>query len=80
MDKSKLNHTISVDAETGKYWDGQRSLTSQAQINSVIKKASTGRSTVNVSGIPLSELLKLVVMKIILMLVVYFEVDSIGLV
>ena len=80
MDMSKLNHTISVDSETGDYWDGQRALMTQAQINSVIKKTSTGRLAGNVNAVPVRELIKWVVVKIILMWVVYFEVESLGLI
>jgi len=79
MDMSKLNHTISVDSETGEYWDGQRALTKHAQFNSVIKKASTGRLAGNVGAVPVRDLFQMLVLKIIFMIAVYFEVESLGL-
>jgi hypothetical protein len=79
MDKRKLNHMISVDSETGDYWDGQRALKTQAQINSVIKPVSAGWLRGNFRIARFRALIQLLVVKIVLMIVVYFEVDSLGL-
>jgi len=79
MDKRKLIHSISVDSETGDYWDGQRILKTQAQINSVIKLASTGGSCGNESVACVQTLIQLAIVKMILVIVVYFEVNSFGL-
>ena len=79
MDKRKLNHTISVDSETGEYWDGQQVLKTQAQINSAIKPASVGRSSESASVGRVQALIQLLVVKITLMILVYFEVNSFGL-
>jgi hypothetical protein len=79
MDRRKLNHLISVDSETGEYWDGQRALKTQAKINSVIHPASTGGSSRKVCVACFNRLLQFLVVKIIFMIVVYFEVESLGL-
>jgi hypothetical protein len=40
MDKCKSNHFISVDSETGIYWDGERQLRAQPQVNVAINQAT----------------------------------------
>lgn len=38
MDKHKSNHLISVNSETGIYWNGERQLRTQAQVDAVINQ------------------------------------------
>ena len=69
MHKRNFNHTISVDSETGEYWDGHRALKNQSQINLVIEKVSTGRSVGNDDVVRVRGLFQLVVVKITKMVI-----------
>ena len=79
MNRRRLNHPISVDSETGEYWNGQNALKTQAQINSFIKPSSKTRSNGYFDVARVRALIEWVVVRIMLLIVVYFEVNSFGL-
>lgn len=41
MEQTKQNHLISVDSETGFYWNGERVLRHKALISAVIEQETT---------------------------------------
>jgi hypothetical protein len=76
MDKLKSHQLISVDSETGVYWDGQRVLTTQSQINAVIRPARVERLHRDDRVARVQTFIQLSAMKIIRTTAEIFEINT----
>ena len=79
MDNRKSNHMISVDSETGVYWDGQRALITQTQINAALKPALIKRSSTKDYVARGQILIQFAAMRILRTTARFFEINSLRL-